>query len=326
MKLPRRKFLHLAGATAALPALSRIAHAQAYPTRPVTIIVPYPPSGLTDVIGRLIAERMRAHMGQPVIIENLGGADGSIGVGRAARARPDGYTLCIGLFDTHVLNPAFYSLSYDVSRDFAPITPLAATPIILYGGKSVPATNLNELITWLKGHPDQASAGLNTLSFRVFALLFQRQTGTRFTIIPYRAAGSQREDLISGRIELIVGIPAALSQFPKGIAKPYAVTSDTRLAIAPEIPTFAELGLPSLVYSQWYGLFAPKGTPNDIINKLNGVVAEALSDPVVHTRLGDIGVVVFPREKQTPEALATMQKTDAEKWGPLIKEFGIRAE
>jgi tripartite-type tricarboxylate transporter receptor subunit TctC len=290
------------------------------------MIVPYPAGGTTDVIGRLIAERMRAQMEQPVIVENIGGADGSIGAGRAARARPDGYTLCLGGLDSHVLNAAFYSLSYDVSRDFVPIIPLAANPIVLYGGKSVPATNLRELITWLKARPDRASAGLNSLSFRLFALLFQRETGTRFTIIPYRAAGTQREDFISGRIELLVGLPFALSMFPQGIAKPYAVTSDTRLASAPEIPTLVELGLPSLVYSGWYGLFAPKGTPNDIINKVNAVAAEALSDPVVRGRLGDIGIVVFPREKQTPEALATMQKTDAEKWGPLVKEFGIRAE
>jgi tripartite-type tricarboxylate transporter receptor subunit TctC len=326
MKPSRRIVLQCAGAAATACTFSRVATAQTYPIRPITLIVPFPPGGTTDVIARLIAERMRAKLGQPVIIENVGGADGSIGVGRAARARADGYTLCVGLIDTHVLNAVFYSLPYDVLRDFVSITPLAANPVILYGGQSVPASNLDELIAWMKAHPDKASAGLNALGFRLIALLFQKQTGTQFTIIPYRSAGSQREDFISGRIELLFGFPQALSLLPKGAPKPYAATSETRWSFTPEIPTFSELGLPSLVYSSWSGLFAPKGTPSEVITKLNVAAVAALSDPDVHARLGDIGIEVFPRERQTPEALASMQKTDAEKWWPLIKEFGIKAE
>jgi tripartite-type tricarboxylate transporter receptor subunit TctC len=289
MKFPRRKFLHLAAGAAVLPTVSRIARAQTYPTRPITLIVPYPPGGTTDVIARLVAEPMRGHMGQPIVIENVGGADGNIGVGRAARARPDGYTLCLGVMDTHVLNAEFYSLPYDVSHDFTPITPLVANPIVFFGRSSIPAKDLGELIAWLKAHPDQASAGLNSLGFRIVALLFQKQTGTHFTIVPYRAAGTLFQDFIAGQIDLLVGLPFALSVLPQESTRAYALTSDMRLALAPAIPTFAELGFPSLVYSGWYGLFAPRGTPRDIIGKLNAAVVEALADPAVRTQLLKFG-------------------------------------
>jgi tripartite-type tricarboxylate transporter receptor subunit TctC len=325
MKLARRQFLHFAAGATAL-AFPMAAVAQVYPRRPITLIVPYPPGGTTDVVARLVAEEMRAFLGQPIIIENVGGADGSLGVGRTARARPDGYTLCIGVMATHVLNAGFYSLQYDVLNDFVPITPLAANRIVLFGRKSIPAKDLGELIAWLKAHPDQASAGTNSLGFRLVALSFQKQTGTQFTIIPYRAANNMREDFVAGRTDLLVGYPFDLSTFPEGTVRAYAVASDTRLTFASEIPTFAEAGLPSLVYSGWYGLFAPKGTPKDIIAQLNAAAVEALADPVVQARLADAGFDLFPREKQTPEALATMQKADAEKWWPIIKELGIKAE
>jgi tripartite-type tricarboxylate transporter receptor subunit TctC len=182
MKLPRRNFLRFAAGAAALPALSRVAMAQSYPSRPVTMIVPFPAGGATDVIARIMAERMREPLGQPVIIENIGGADGSIGVGRTARARPDGYTICLGIDGTFVLNGAFYSLPYDVLTDFAPISPLATGPIVFIARKTMPAQDLRELISWLKAHPNQASAGMNTLGFRLEAIRFQRQTGTQFQI------------------------------------------------------------------------------------------------------------------------------------------------
>jgi tripartite-type tricarboxylate transporter receptor subunit TctC len=205
MKLPRRNFLRFAAGAAALPALSRVAMAQSYPSRPVTMIVPFPAGGATDVIARIMAERMREPLGQPVIIENIGGADGSIGVGRTARARPDGYTICLGIDGTFVLNGAFYSLPYDVLTDFAPISPLATGPIVFIARKTMPAQNLRELIAWLKAHPNQASAGMNTLGFRLEAARFQKQTGTQFTIVPYRAAGSLIADLVAGQIDLGLG-------------------------------------------------------------------------------------------------------------------------
>jgi tripartite-type tricarboxylate transporter receptor subunit TctC len=326
MTLARRKFLQLAGATAALLPTSSLATAQTtYPARPITLIVPFPPGGTTDVIARLIAEPMRAYMGQPIIIENIGGADGNIGTGRAARAQPDGYTLCLGVMDTHVLNAGFYSLPYDVFRDFAPIALLAANWIVFYGRKSIPAKDLSELIAWLKARPFRASAGTNSLGLRLFAESFQRQTGTQFIIVPYRGGNNVQADFIGGQIDLFVGFPRGLTLFPEGITRAYAVASDARLTFAPEIPTFAELGLPSLVYSGWYGLFAPKGTPKDIIVKLNAAAVDALANQAVRSRLLELGYEIASRESQTPEALAAMQKADAEKWWPIIKGLGIKA-
>jgi tripartite-type tricarboxylate transporter receptor subunit TctC len=246
--LGRRQFLHLAAGAAALPAMPRISRAQNYPTRPVTMILPYPAGGTADVVARLVSEGMRRQLGQSIIIENVGGGDGNIGAGRAARAKPDGYTLCLGVIDTHVLNGAFYSLPYDVLHDFVPITPLVGNPIVLPGQKSIPAKDLAELIAWLKEHPDKASVGVNSLSFRLIAQVFQKQTGTQFTIVPYRAANSMREDFVAGRIDLMVGLPTGIVLFPEKRA--YAVAADARLSFAPAISTFAEAGgLPLSIHS-----------------------------------------------------------------------------
>jgi tripartite-type tricarboxylate transporter receptor subunit TctC len=322
----RRQFLHLAVGAAALPAISRIANAQVYPSRPITMIVPFPAGGAADVIARVLAESMRKSLGQSIIIENIGGADGSIAVGRAARARPDGYTIDFGVIGTHVLNGAFYSLPYDVLNDFIPIAPLVTGMTILFARKTMPASNLNELIDWLKAHPNEASVGINAINFRLLAMFLRKQTGTQFTIVPYRAVGTLREDLVAGRIDLMFGTPLELPLMRAGNIKAYAVTSDTRLALAPDIGTFGEAGLPALSYSGWYGLFAPKGTPKDFIAKLNAATVEALADPAVRSQLAELGFEIFPREQQTPEALSALQKADIEKWWPIIKEFGIKAE
>jgi tripartite-type tricarboxylate transporter receptor subunit TctC len=290
------------------------------------MIVPFPPGGTTDVVARLVGEGMRRHLGQPIIIENIGGADGNIGVGRAARAQPDGYTLCVGTVDTHVLNAAFYPLPYDVLHDFKPITPLAANPLVLFGQKSIPAKDVSELITWLKMHPNQASVGVNSFGFRLIAEFFRKQTETQFIIVPYRAANSMRQDFIAGRIDLVVGLPFGRTLFPEGSTTAYAVTADERLAFAPTVPTFAEAGLPSLVFSFWYGMFATKGTPEDIIAKVNAAAVEALADRTIQQRLIDTGYDVFPREKQNPASLTIMQNSDAMKWWPIIKELGIKAQ
>ena len=314
MNFTRRRFLHLAARAAVLPTVSRIAWAQAYPTRPITMIVRFPAGGGADLIARPVAERMREHIGQPIIIENVGGADGSIGVGRAARARPDGYTLCVGTLGTHVQNGAFYSLSYDVLHGFVPIIPLATLPFVLFARKGIRANGLKDLVVWLKAHIDQASAGMNTLSLRLVATLFQKQTGTQFVIVPYRAAVSVIEDLVAGRTDLAIDTPIRLPLVRSGDIQAYAVTSEARLAVAPEIPTFAEMGLPALSYSQWYGLFAPAGTPQSIVDKLKFAAAEALADPVLPARLAPFGMELFPNERQTPEALAAMQYAGAKKW------------
>jgi tripartite-type tricarboxylate transporter receptor subunit TctC len=322
----RRRFLRLAAVAAALPAVSRIARAQSFPTRPITMIVPLAAGGITDVLGRVLAERMRGSLGQPIIIENVTGADGSIGTGRAARAKPDGYTIALGSTSTHALNGALYSLQYDVLNDFAPISPLAATPLILFARKTMPANDLRELIAWLKANPNRASAGIESASVHLITAFFQKETGTQFTLVPYRGAAPAMQDLVGGQIDMRFNAPDQMPLVRAGSVKTYAVTSDQRLAQAPDIPTFAEIGLPAVSFSIWFGLFAPIGTPKDIVGKLNAAAVEALADPAVRLRLADLGLEIFSREKQTPEALGALQKANAEKWWPIIKEFGIKAE
>jgi tripartite-type tricarboxylate transporter receptor subunit TctC len=326
MKLPRRQFLQLAASAAALPAVPPIARAQTYPTRPITLIVSAAAGSSSDVVARLLVERMRESLGKPIIIENVSGGNGSIGVGRLARARPDGYTIDIGYQGAHVLNGAFYSLPYDVLNDFAPISPLASFPEFLFTRKTMPAKDLNGLIAWLKANPDKASAGIAAPGMHLVTTLFQKDTGTRFAFVPYRGTGPAMQDLLAGQIDMVFDTPVSLPLARAGSIKAYAVTSDTRFATAPDIPTFAEMRLPGVSYSSWYGFFAPGGTPQDILRQLNAATVEALADPVVRSRLADLGMDVFPRERQTPEALGALVKADAEKWWPLIKEFNIKVE
>jgi len=269
---------------------------------------------------------MKEPLGQPIIVENIAGANGSIGIGRAARARPDGYTIDLGFLGGHVLNGAFYSLSYDVLNDFEPVSPLVTTPIILFARKTIPAKDLNELIAWLKANPNKASAGINAVGPQLIATRFQKETGTRFALVPYRGAASAMQDLVAGQIDLDLETPVQLPFMQAGSVKAYAVTSNTRLAQAPDIPTFAEMGLPALSWSGWWGFFAPRGTPKDVIGKLNAAAVEALGDPAVRSRFDALGQEIFPRERQTPEALGTLVKADAEKWWPVIKELAINLE
>jgi tripartite-type tricarboxylate transporter receptor subunit TctC len=326
MKLPRRKFLQFAGAAAVAPAFSRVATAQSYPSRPITMIVAIAPGSASDVVGRIVAERMKGALGQPVIVENVSGANGSIGVGRLARATPDGYTIDIGFLGGHVLNGAFYSLPYDVLNDFEPISPVTTAPGVLYARKTIPAKDLDELIAWLKANPDKASIGITAVGPHLTAVLFKRETGTHFALVPYRGAAPALQDLMAGQIDLYLDGPVQLPLVRGGSMRAFAVAGDTRLAVAPEIPTFAEMGLPAVSYSAWNGLFAPKGTPKDIIAKLNAAAVETLADPAVRSRLAALGAEIFPRERQTPDALGALVRDGAEKWWPLIKEFGIAAE
>jgi tripartite-type tricarboxylate transporter receptor subunit TctC len=290
------------------------------------MIVPFAAGTGSDVVARVVAERMRAALGQPIVIENVTGADGSIGLGRAARARPDGYTIDVGPVGPHVLNGALYSLTYDLMNDFTPISPLVTTSFVLFARKTMPSKDLAELIPWLKANPNMASLGVAAVGQRLLAALFQKETGTRFAVVPYRGTPPQMQDLVAGQIDLIFSTTDQLPLRRAGSIKAYAVTSDSRIAQAPDIPTFAEMGLPSVFWSAWYGLFAPRGTPRDIIGKLNGAAVAALADPLVQSRLADLGFELFPRERQTPEALGAMQKVDAAKWWPIIKELGLKAE
>jgi tripartite-type tricarboxylate transporter receptor subunit TctC len=303
------------------------ASAQVYPSRPLTLVVPFPAGGSTDAIGRIVAERMRVSLGQPVIIENVGGAGGSIGVGRVARATPDGYTLDIGQWDTHVANGATFSLSYDVLKDFEPVALISSNPFLILAKKAMPADDLKSLIAWLKGNPDKASQAIPTAGSHVAGILFQKETGTRFAFVPYRGGGPAMQDLVAGQIDLmIIQAAVALPQVRAGAIKAYAVTASSRFPAAPDIPTVDEAGLPGIHISGWFALFAPKGTPTEVVTKLNTAVVEALADPTVRARLANLGQEIFPREQQTPQALAAYHNAEIEKWWPIIKAANIKAE
>jgi tripartite-type tricarboxylate transporter receptor subunit TctC len=310
-------------------AIADSAAAQVYPIRPITIVVPFPPGGPADVVGRIIAEHMRETLARPVIIDNVSGASGNIGVGRVARATGDGYTLVIGLWNTHVANAALYALQYDVVKDFEPVALLSSNPNLLVARKNMPADNLKGLIAWLKANPDKASLGTSGAGSpgHVGALLFQSITGTRVQIVPYRGSAPAMQDLVAGQIDMMFDNPVtSLPQVRYATIKVYAVTSKSRLASAPDIPTVDEAGLPGFHISAWNALFAPKGTPKDIIAKLNAAVVDALADPTARSRLAELGLEIFPPEQQTPEALGARLKADIEKWWPIIKAAGIKPE
>jgi tripartite-type tricarboxylate transporter receptor subunit TctC len=330
MRLPRRQFLQLAATAAAGPVTARIAHAQAYPSRPLTVIVPTGAGGPQDVIGRILIEGMRPSLGQPIIVENVPGAGGTLGTGRVARAKPDGYTLAFSVsFSTHVLNAAIYALAYDVIADFAPIALVAESPQLILARKTLPADDLKGLIDWLKAHPGEASLGhIGPGSpAHLAGILFQKLTGTQFQSVTYRSAGQVMQDMIAGHIDLMCVAPnISLPHVRAGSIKAYAVMAKNRLQAAPEIPTVDEAGLPGFYASPWFALWAPNGTPREIIEKLNGAVVTALTDSELRDRLVKTGMEIVPREQQTPEALAALQKTEIEKWWPIIKAAGIKPE
>jgi tripartite-type tricarboxylate transporter receptor subunit TctC len=326
MKLARRKFLEVAAGVAVLPAISRIARAQAYPSRPITIIVPYPAGGGADAVARIMAERMRTLLGQPIIIENVAGASGSIGTGRVARATPDGYTLGIGNWSTHVVNGAIYALPYNVLSDFEPVALHQVFYLILVAKKGLPANNLKELIAWLKANPDKASSGTTGVGGQghLAGILFQNLTGTRFQHVPYRGNSLAMQDLIAGQIDMIFADPTAVAQIRAGSVKAIAVTAPHRLPAVPDIPTAAEAGLAEFSLANWNGIFAPKGTPKDIIGKLNSAVSSTLADASIVQKLVDLGSEIPSREQQTPEAIAALQKAEIEKWWPIIKAASVK--
>lgn len=310
-------------------AFSASAQAQNYPTRPVTIIVPAAPGGPTDTITRILAARMRESLGETLVVENNGAAGGSIAVGKAARATPNGYTLSIGHVGTHVFNGAIYPLSYDVLHDFVPISVVATNPQLIDARKDFPAGDLRELLAWLKANPDKAlqgTAGAGSPA-HITGIYFQRATGTRFRFVPYRGGAPAMQALLAGEVDLLFDQAAnSLPQIKGDRIKAYAVTAKTRLTAAPEIPTVDEAGLPGLYTAIWHGLWAPKGTPAPIIAKLSVAVRDALADPTVRRRLTDLGQVLPPLEQQTPEALGALQKSEIDKWWPIIKSAGIKAE
>jgi tripartite-type tricarboxylate transporter receptor subunit TctC len=327
MAFSRRSFLNLAAGAGVLPVVGGAARAQAYPSRPLTLIVPFAAGGPTDTIARIISEGMRPSLGQPIIIENVGGADGSIAVGRAARAARDGYTLSIGNVATHVLNGAAYSLSYDLLNDFEAISRLTDAPVFVDTKMSTPAKNLTELIAWLKASPDKASAGVFTTWSRLYGAYFQSSTGTRFQFVPYRGAAPAMQDLIAGQIDLMFDqAGGTLPQLRNGKIKVLAVSATKRLSQAPDIPTLDESGVTGFYLSVWHGMWAPRGTPQEVIAKLNSAIVAALANPAVQKKLSDLGQDIPSPDLQTPGALRTYQKAEADKWWPIIKAANIKGE
>jgi tripartite-type tricarboxylate transporter receptor subunit TctC len=299
------------------------AQAQNYPTRPITLVVPFPPGGSTDSAARIMAERMRSSLGQPIVIENVGGAGGSIGVGRVARAAPDGYTFDIGQWDTHV-GSIIYKLDYDLEKDFEPIALISNNPQLMVAKKDLPADNLKDLVTWMKANPDKINFVNQNAAANVTGVIFENLTKQKVQFIPYRGAGPAMTDLVSGTVDLLVVQGAvALPQIRGGKIKALANLSPQRSASMPDIPTADETGVPGLYMSGWFGFFAPKGTPKDVIAKLNAATVEALADPAIQKRFTELGLDVAPRAQQTPEGLAAFQKAEIDKWWPIIKASGI---
>lgn len=303
--------------------------AQTYPSRPITLVVPWPSGGPSDVPARIVAERMKMSLGQPVIVENLTGGSGSIGAGRVARAAPDGYTIVHGNFSTHVINGAVFKLPYDVQKDFTPITLLAEQSFAIVGRKSLPAESLADLVAWLKANPDkasQATGGPGGMP-HLMGLHFQKMTDTRFNFVPYRGTAVGINDLVAGHIDFMIDATNnTLPHVRTGKIKGFAVTAKSRLSSASDIPTVDESGLPGFHFSSWQALFAPKDTPEAVIAKLQLAVSDALADPDVRRRLAELGQNIFPRDAQTPAALASLQRDDIAKWWPLITETNIEPE
>jgi tripartite-type tricarboxylate transporter receptor subunit TctC len=324
----RRTFLHLVSTAVALAA-SSAALAQAYPARPVTMIVPTSPGAVTDIIARIIAERMRGSLGQPVVVENLAGGGFIPGNGRVARAAPDGYTIGTGQWSSHVSSPAMLPTPYDVRTDFEPISLLPSSLLWIVARPSFPFRDLKELIVWLKANPGKATAGLPNVGSggHISAIYFQNATGTHIQLVPYRGGAPAIQDLMAEQLDLMFGEASQmLAHVRSGKIKPYAIMADRRWSATPDVPTVDEMGVPGLHIAFWHGLWAPKRTSKDIIARLNAAVVEALADPAVRQRFADLGQEIPVREQQTPEALRAFHMTEIEKWWPIIKAANIKVE
>lgn len=305
------------------------AGAQDYPARPITVIVPFAAGGATDTLARFLGERIRGILGQPIVIENVAGAAGSIGVARAVRSPADGYTLSIGTSTTHMLTGGLYALQFDLLRDLEPIIQIGSEPLLIVGKKSLPAGDLKGLIAWLKANPDKASVGIAGVGAtgHLTGISFQKETGTKFQFVPYRGNGPAMQDLLAEQIDFMIE-PASnfKSLVGAGSVKPYAITGKARLSSSPDIPTADEAGLTGFVASLWYGLWVPRDTPKDIIAKLNATMAQVLADPAVQKRFDELGIERTPSAQQSPEALRAFQKAEAERWWPIIKASNIKVD
>ncbi len=323
-----RKLLVIMSALMVLSGIASV-QAQTYPSRPVTLVVPYPPGGTSDLIARILSEPMKASLGQPIIIENVGGAGGTIGVGRVARAAPDGYTLGIGNVSTYVLNGAAYALSYDLLKDFEPIALLTSNPLMIVAKNSAPAADLKSLVSWIKANRDQisvATVGAGS-SAHIAGVYFENTIGIRFNFVPYRGGAPAVQDLVSGQVDLMfIQATDAVPYVRAGRIKGFAVTASKRMPSVPDVPTVDEAGLPGFYMIIWNGLWVPKATPKAVTAKLNAAAIQALADPTVQQRLADLGQELPPLDRLTPDALAAQQKAEAEKWWPIIRAAHIKAE
>jgi len=318
----------LAALMAALASISD-ASAQTYPTKPVTLIVPFASGGPSDALARILGERMKASLGQPFLVENVTGAAGSIAVGRAVRAAPDGYTISFGHLGTHVANGAIYSLSYDLLADLEPVVLLPSNPMVVVSRGNLPAKTLKDLIAWLKANEDKATAGTAGAGSgsHIGGVYLQTLTGLKLQYVPYRGTGPALNDLVSGQIDIIVDQASnSMQQIRAGSIRAYAITDTVRLKAAPEIPTVEEAGLPGFHMTLWSGLWVPKATPKDIIERLNAAAAEAMGDPAVQKRLADLGLELPTRDRMTPQALGAWHKAEVDKWWPMIKRAGIKPD
>ncbi len=318
-----------AGVVAANLILDSAASAQTYPVRPITIIVPFVAGGPTDVLARVLGEHIRADLGQPVLIENVSGAGGSIGVGRVAAATPDGYTISAGHFGTHVASGAIYPLKYDLQRDLDPVARLPSNPMVVVTRKDFPAGDLGELVAWLKAHPGKATAGTAGAgsASHIGGVFLADLVGAPLQFVPYRGTAPAIQDLVAGQIDLIVDQAAnSLPQVRQGAIKALAVAAATRMAAAPAIPTAAEAGMPELQMELWNGMWVPHGTPGAIVEKLNHAIVKALEDPSVQSKLAPLGLEGPPAGQGSPEALRTLQDSEIKKWWPIIRAAHIAAE
>ena len=302
---------------------------ETYPSRPITMVLPFAAGGPTDTLARIIGARMQVSLGQPVIIENMSGAAGTISLGRVARAAPDGYTISVGPMNSHVLTGAIYKLPFDLLNDFEPVALLANNPSVIVSRKDVPAKDLKGLIAWVKANRDKVLVGTSGVgaATHLGGILFENLTDTRVQFVPFRGAGPSMQALVAGQIDLVFDqLSNSLPQMQAGSIRSYAVMAETRAMAAPDIPTVDEAGLPNFYLPVWNGMWAPKGTPKDIVSKLNKAVVESLADIAVRQRLADIGQQIYPPEQQTPEALGAYHKAEIEKWWPIVKSAGIKVD
>src|SRR5436853_2508842 len=313
----------------ALLTLGGSAAAEKFPSHPITIVVPFSAGGPSDAMARILAERMKLRLGEAILVENVTGAGGSIGVGRAVRSPPDGYTLSFGHLGTHVANGAVYKLGYDLVADLEPVVLLPSNPMIIVSKNAVPAKSLQELLAWLKARPTPATAGTAGAGSgsHIAGLYFENVSGIKLQYVPYRGTAPAMNDLVAGQIDLIVDQTSnSIGQVRAGNIRAYAVTSDKRLESAPDVPTTDEAGLPGFHMTLWSGLWVPKGTPKEIVAKLNAAAVDALNDPAVRKQFENLGLRMPPADQLSPEALGAWQKAEVAKWWPMLKAGKLSVE